>query len=310
MLERFLTMLPVQIITELFRNKANLSTILRSLGSIYTVFRNSEFDLPINKIQAEETEECIVMGNAPSLNEVLINYPNFFVGKKKICVNQFARSEHFEKIKPEYYLFMDPAFWEKTASQNVKKMVDTLCGILNEKVKWRMKILMPTQAKAWNMFTPLVQINSNIEICYFNITRVSSLEPLKYIFYKNNLAMPHSQNVLVAGIFLALNLGYKRNYILGADHSWHENIYVDDDNNLYCKEPHCYENKKSEYVSFYKDSAETDKFKLHELFAALSRKFEGYILLEDYSKQLGSKVYNASNKSYIDAFERYKITPE
>lgn len=48
---------------------------------------------------------------------------------------------------------------------------------------------------------------------------------------------------------------------------------------------------------------------MHELFAPLSRKFEGYIILEDYSKYLAAKVYNATSKSYIDAFERYKIAP-
>jgi hypothetical protein len=53
---------------------------------------------------------------------------------------------------------------------------------------------------------------------------------------------------------------------------------------------------------------ETEVFKMHEFLKNLSGMFAGYIELENYAKYLGAKVYNASGKSYIDAFERYEIS--
>ena len=35
--------------------------------------------------------------------------------------------------------------------------------------------------------------------------------------------------------------------------------------------------------------------------------YEKYEILEEYSKYIGSKIYNMSKISYIDAFERKKL---
>jgi hypothetical protein len=50
-----------------------------------------------------------------------------------------------------------------------------------------------------------------------------------------------------------------------------------------------------------------DVFKMHEFLQALAITFEGYFFLEDYARFMRSKIYNASKKSYIDAFERLKV---
>lgn len=276
------------------------------LGAIATVLRNSEFNLPINNIRVAENAECVIMGNGPSLDEVLSTHLDFFTGKTIICVNEFAFSEYFEKVRPEYYVFLDPAYWARTVAQNFKedfrKLTDQLI-----KVTWPMKIFIPTLARDWNMFIDLSKVNENIEIFYFNRTAISPIDPCIYVLYKKNLAMPPAQNVLVGCIFLALNMRFKKIYLLGADHSWHENLFVDDNNNLFLKNNHFYDKTVMQLVPIYKTPDGSERFKVHELFAALSLKFKGYIILEDYSKYLGAKVYNATNKSYIDAFERFTI---
>ena len=50
--------------------------------------------------------------------------------------------------------------------------------------------------------------------------------------------MPFSQNVLVAAIYISLNLGYKNIYLLGADHSWAHDVSVNDDNQLCLNDRH------------------------------------------------------------------------
>ncbi len=43
------------------------------------------------------------------------------------------------------------------------------------------------------------------------------------------------------------------------------------------------------------------------LFRDLSKMFFSYMELERYAQRLGAKIYNATEGSYIDAFERKKL---
>jgi hypothetical protein len=106
---------------------------------------------------------------------------------------------------------------------------------------------------------------------------------------------------------LALNLKYKKIYLLGADHSWHESIYVGDDNILYLKNKRFNDDGAKKLSPFYGDIKETKPYKMGNLLRDLSRMFSAYMELEEYAKSLKAKIYNASAKTYIDAFERYKI---
>ena len=69
--------------------------------SMIKVARHSRFGLPINRVRATEIEKCVVIGNGPSLAEALSEHPEFFEGKTNICVNEFAFSEAFEKVRPQ-----------------------------------------------------------------------------------------------------------------------------------------------------------------------------------------------------------------
>jgi hypothetical protein len=120
--------------------------------------------------------------------------------------------------------------------------------------------------------------------------------------------MPQSQNVMVASIFLSLNIGFKNTYIVGADHSWHQTLHLDDTNILCIKDTHFYEDEeKVKYRPFNKGTHLKETFKLHEIFTAWAKVFYGYIALEEYSKYKNCKIYNASEVTFIDAFERKKL---
>ena len=125
------------------------------------------------------------------------------------------------------------------------------------------------------------------------------------MLYKKYLGMPVIQNVLVGCVYLALNIGFKKIYLLGADHSWHEHIVVDDNNVL------CIQDSYNSFAAGPKLSPmlhpDGKSFKVDELFLALSKMFKAHVILEGYSKTLGAKIYNVSSKSYIDAYERIKI---
>ena len=120
--------------------------------------------------------------------------------------------------------------------------------------------------------------------------------------------MPQSQNVLVASIFLAMNIEFKKIIIAGADHTWHQNLHLDEQNILYIKDIHFYNNEeKINYRPFNKGLHINETFKIHEIFALWAKAFYGYIALEDYAKYKSCKIYNASEVTFIDAFERLKL---
>jgi hypothetical protein len=253
--------------------------------------------------------ECVVIGNGPSLKQTL-EKKSFFLNEREImCVNDFAQSKYFGQVKPAYYLLIDPTYWSKKMSRHLKNTCLKTAQSIKKSVVWPMIIFLPLEAEGSSIFKDLQRSNSNIRVRYFSLVEARSPSFIKNFLLRHNFGAPPAQNVLVAGIFICLNMGFKKIYLVGADHSWHENLYVGNNNTLYFKDVHFYGKRKPKAIPVYKDAEESKRrvFKMSEMFASLSRAFLGYEELERYSKHLGAKVYNASERSYIDAFERYEI---
>jgi hypothetical protein len=123
--------------------------------------------------------------------------------------------------------------------------------------------------------------------------------------YKYQIGIPHAQNVLVAAIYLGIEIGFKKIYLMGADHSWHEELIVSKDN-IVCFKPKRFSDKEeASLVPFLMHDKSTRAAKMHEIFDAFTKVFVGYHNLEEYSQYRDVKILNASKKTYIDAFERY-----
>ena len=64
-------------------------------------------------------------------------------------------------------------------------------------------------------------------------------------------------------------------------------------------------------ITFYdkdgKTTKVTSKNKIYVLLESMSIAFRSYLEVEDYSKGINKKIYNITEGSYIDAFERMKI---
>lgn len=267
---------------------------------------NSVFNLSINSV-FNTISESIIIGNGPSLKTTIDKHLIFFNNKVKFCVNEFALSEYFDVIKPDFYVFADPFYWDPNCPEVHKKDIFSVIENINKSVTWDMYILLPQQAKNWNYFQKLPNESTNIKIMYFNSFTTVPASENKFMMYKNNEAMIRYQTVLVATIFISLNLGFKTTYIVGADMSLHENVSVNW-NNVVCNNTtqlHFFDEPKIQFP-FWKDGNGAI-FKMDELFAAFALMFKGFLELEEYSKFLGVKIYNASSRSFIDAFERYKI---
>ena len=240
-----------------------------------------------------------ILGNGSSLKEALtflqsLNYD--------FCVVNFsANSEFFFKLKPHFYVMVDPTFFVPTPrhKNNVKNLEDNI-----SKVDWDMFIFVP------NSYIKIAQErykngNDHIYIYGFSQNHFSenfSLTKLKYMLYTINLAGPIITNVGVASLFCMINSGFKEIHLYGMEHSWIKLIHVDKNNFVCMKDTHYYDNKEVEPIKLYYQNRPE---RLHEQLRFQAAAFAAYWDIKGYTDYLGSvKIINNTPESFIDAFDK------
>lgn len=285
----------------------------QSALSLILVFFFSKWFL--KRFTRNESLDCIILGNGPSLDSQLDEVRLMRRDKALLCVNDFPLSLLFDELKPEYYTFVDPYYWFLIDGR-IPARTENLLNVIGHKVKWPIQIILPCEMKDIILSNSGIHGNKLISVSYFNSVPIAGFSFIRYKMYDWYLGLPVPQNVLVAAIYLMLVASYKKIFIFGADHSWHEDILVTKENVLCVKEPHFKyqidEKSISEREEFYDpiykfsfgEDGKQEIFKVHDLFAAWSRTFDSYWTLKEYANYLNSKVINLSKKSYIDAFDR------
>jgi hypothetical protein len=274
--------------------------LYRSVSGIAKVLILSKFK---NNIPVVNRLNCIVLGNGPSLKESIKKYENIISRTPLVCVNHFAKAEEFYKYKPSYYVLLDPGFFI------LKQRADIAATIhaLKDTITWDLTLFVPSMFRNDPDINYLVERKANVKISFFNYTIVKGFEQFAFYLYKKNLAMPQFYNVLGAAVFLTINMGYKKIWILGSDHSWFKDMYVNEDNGVCLTDSHFYDSEIKKEPVFIKDPFTEKNVKAGSFFFALHRVFDSYYLLNKYATYKKAKIYNSSEVSYIDAFERKKI---
>jgi hypothetical protein len=248
---------------------------------------------------------CFILGNGPSLNADIAERLDIFRTGDCFCVNEFAETDLYQKIQPKYYVFADPAYWDPVASERFVSMRNELYKKILSKTSWPLTILVPFAAK--ELFESVFFHSPNICLSFYNTSLLPNGEKiLTNILYDLGLVIPLPQNVLISALFLSLRLGYKKIILLGADHSWHETIALDDANRVCVKDRHFY-NKDAKLIPWSRDGTEENIWTMGAVFHALARMFEGYWEIAEYAKHHEAQIYNASSVTYIDAFKRKPI---
>lgn len=254
------------------------------------------------------SEKLVIIGNGPSLIESVEKFKCEIVANDRICVNFFASSDLYEVLKPNIYVFADPAFF--WVPENQENSMRTLFDNMVNKTTWDLRVVIPYGAKDAPMLNQL-RSNKNITIDFYNSSDQDVGKMTKYEAWDKNLVCPPSQNVLNVCIYLALFWEYPEIYLIGADSSFLEDIRVDQDTNeLFSVDRHFYQQDKvySDKKLFETRGRVRSDWKLHELIQAYGRMFEYYYELREYADYKGLKVYNASEYSWINCFERKKLS--
>lgn len=246
-----------------------------------------------------------VMGNGPSLNASI----DFLLSKNNkstfIAVNDFAVSDIYNMVKPRYYIMVDNAYWDDACNSNPRDIAlrETVFSNLVKKTDWELSVFIPDYAYKSGCFKQLIN-NCKIDIIPFNRFEIKAE---KTDFYFNNLLKNNTgyfNNVLANAIYCSINLGFDELCILGAEHSWTEDIRVNDKNQVCTIKKHFFEND-SDLIPWQKSDGGI--FSMAEILNALTHHFQAYELLAEYAERNHVKVYNMTRGSFIDAFERRNL---
>ena len=251
-------------------------------------------------LPSEGFKECCILGNGPSLNLELENNISHFANRDIFVVNSFAKSDYYQILRPSFYLLIDPVYWASNISNDFQSDIMILEDIII-KTTWSINMIVPYVA--YKKLSFVLRKNPLVKVYFYNHTIFSYKNSLDFILYSNHLATPLLQNVLGAGIFNAINLGYKQIELFGADHSWLYDMCVDEENRVCWVEKHFYGTVGIRPLK----KANGENYLMSEILLAYSKMFFGYQKLEKYAKKKFVNVYNYTEKSFIDSFERRSL---
>lgn len=277
------------------------ATFFKTGISLMKVVFRSSFGL---KLPPPKNKSCIVLGNGPSLKTSLEKDLQQIKKHDLVCVNNFAYSEYFEILKPQNYVLLDRYFF--TFSENTQENRVAITGTF-EKLKsidWEINFILPAYAKNSYLVKKILEPNKKVSIFYFNYVVFEGFDSIKNFIFKKNLGMPQCQNILSASLFLNVSRGYDEIFIIGADHSWHEDIKLEG-NKIIQVDTHFYEKGKPKNINLTDRSV--GNLNMATFFLSLYNAFRTYDVIKNYADYRKVKIYNASVKSYVDSFERREI---
>lgn len=276
---------------------------------IHRIKKTPDFTLepsPLPQIE-HHSEKMIILGNGPSLNVSVEKNKEIIKNNDCIVVNYFALTDLYEQLQPSIYVLADPAYF--STEGEFKNTVQELIQSLIEKTTWPINLIVP-YSSANSLSINKIKGNRNIKVLPYNdignIPQGLSL----YESWDMNYSTPPVQTVLNLCIYLSIYWGYKETFLLGADTSFISNLRIDQKNNkVYSIESHFYKNEE-----IYKDENLFDSTKMRPLncplwqeLLAITNVFKNYMELQKYAEYKGQRIYNASEYSWIDAFERKLI---
>ena len=289
-------------ILEVVKNTSSIEKLI--IASTQFVYKSeNEYDYPKNS----DSTNCIILANGPSLNSDIEKFSHILDCSDILCVNNFPTTDLFEKIKPKFYMFTDPAYWGENPGEFLLNYRKLIFESIRDKTNWNMKIFHPVGSDSIIEYYELTK-NKYISTYKFNYTPISGFKIFREFCYKHNIGTPMPGNILIPALINMLNKGYKYIYIAGSDHSMFKNIYIDKDNSLYKESRHFYgKGKKRKLYSYtYLNGMVNDKvgLRMSEYLFNFASVFQCHEIIEEYSKSLNTKIINLTEKSYIDSYSK------
>lgn len=242
-----------------------------------------------------EKNPVYILGNGPSLKDDLNGIVNKLksLNAKAFAVNNFAISDSFLEVRPEFYCIADRVyFWE-----NYDEQASSIYNIFNNKVTWDMKLYVPIGKDG---FVKERISNKKIDVIPVSITLFKGFESLKYDFYKRGIAVPSFVNITIMALYLALNMGCKKIFLYGVDHTFLREIAVDDDNVLCSFDKHFYGDR----LRKIQPREDGTYMRMADFVFDKYLTFIEHDNIRGYADYLGAEIINCTKCSCIDSYIR------
>jgi len=269
--------------------KAGLDTFISFLAVLFFSSRSSASK--IKKIKPKG-KSCYVIANGPSLTKEIDFITNDRELNSILVLNFFCNSKMFFDLQPEYYCISDPlVFNSEDGYLRIPEVLDDFIINMN-KVSWPCVLFFPQHFSTSFVLNKIN--NNNINFCTFNSTPLLGESKIVFNLFKRNLGMPIPESVIISGIFLAINIGYKKIDLFGVDHSWIRDFKVDASNSSSFFLAH-----------FYGASSRTKNDRsVSQFLISQYRLFRSHEVLEHYARVNNITIINNTKDSLIDSYER------
>ena len=235
----------------------------------------------------------IILANGPSLRTTIAEHEELLRSMPCMAVNFAANAPEFDRLRPSYYVLADPHFFHSD-EPNVCSLWQHLSD-----ASWPLTLYVPVPfAAEARRRAPGITVEG------FNAIGAEGFDTLCHAAFRSGRAMPRPRNVLIPSIMAGMMLGYMTIYICGADHSWMQDLHVNDDNEVVSGMNHFYKESQSEVK---RSKNEYRGYRLHQILLSYYTAFLSYHKIERYARRRGIDIFNATSGSYIDAFRRRQI---
>lgn len=240
-------------------------------------------------------KRCFIVANGPSTREVdfssLSNEITF-------TVNQMARNPEFTKLNANYHLWADRVFFE--IDDNKPEDLEML-----DVIKSVNRISPSTEVFYESMARTMIDKYKLKETTHVNYFQVLDLDPrhMERSFIDFTNPVPNYPTVVDYAILLAVYMGFSRIYLLGCDCSGIVNIAM---NKMKQAQESLYSFEMTENAAKRLEHYAQQRSMFDELTSQAAM-FKSYEALDEYCKQNGAKLMNATHGSLLDCLERVKL---
>lgn len=261
-----------------------------SITDVIKVVGFSRFRLPGKP--SVVAENIYILANGPATDIFLQNPPSDFSSSSVLCMNFGLIEERILQLRPNYYVVADPnVFGRDDVLAVVYDKYLRLVSVLN-KVDWDLNLFVPYDFRSGRFVRDLK--NHNIKIHWFNRTPLNSSKWLLLLFYRLGLGLPKAESVIIAALALSILCRPKTVKLVGVEHDWVRNLYVNENNGVYYFLKHFYKEDKE-----YKSELTISGFMLSQY-----RLFKSHENLRYLSNMQNVNVINMTASSLIDSYER------
>lgn len=284
-----------------------VKTVLQSLAGVAVtamriirhpaVLKRNEVPKPVQK-------KILILGNGPSLRTFLEHKEAHLKDADVFAVNKFCLSDEYASIKPQNYVLVDSDFFLEDTDSSILAMKKSVIEKFETGTNWNMNLFLPNSETSHAFALALEKKNSFIKVYFFNMITIEGPESFKNFMFDKGIGMPFVGNVLIAANMLAIQMGYKRIELYGAEQSIHVQAYVNEEGYVTIGYSY-FSGKNDEYIYDYAE-AHGERQKYHEYMEHWVNTFKAYHAVASYAKSKNCKIINMTKESYIDAFEKIK----